>query len=65
MPSHEVALAFWVPLSQLQAPDASVESSIEMHGAQRWRVPSFVHGGHTIWGLTERIVRDLLERLEG
>ena len=61
-PSHEVSLAFWVPLSRLQAADATVESTIEVRGA-RWRVPSFVHDGHTIWGMTERILRQLLERL--
>ena len=61
-PSHEVAVAFWVPLARLQATDATVESTIEVRGA-RWRVPSFVHEGHTIWGMTERILRQLLELL--
>ena len=61
-PSHEVAAAFWVPLAWLQAADATVESTIEVRGAQ-WRVPSFVHEGHTIWGMTERILRQLLELL--
>lgn len=60
--SHEVAVAFWVPLERLQAADATVESTIEVRGA-RWRVPSFVHEGHTIWGMTERILRQLLELL--
>ena len=63
-PSDEVALAFWVPLERLRAPDAGVESTIEVRGA-RWRVPSFVHEGHTIWGMTERILRNFLERLAG
>ena len=62
VPSDEVALAFWVPVPLLQAPDASVESTIEVRGA-RWRVPSFVHEGHTIWGMTERILRQLLDRM--
>ena len=61
-PSDEVALAFWVPVPRLQAPDASTESTIEVRGV-RWRVPSFVHEGHTIWGMTERILRQLLERM--
>jgi hypothetical protein len=25
-------------------------------------VPSFVHDGHTIWGMTHRILADLLDR---
>ena len=63
VPSSEVALAFWVPLATLQAPDATVESTIELQSGVRWRVPSFVHQGHTIWGMTERILRQLLDRL--
>ena len=64
-PSPEVALAFWVPLARLQAPDAPVESTIEVRSGVRWRVPSYVHEGHTIWGMTERILRQFLERLGG
>lgn len=60
--SREVAVAFWVPLARLQAADATVESTIEVRGVA-WRVPSFVHEGHTIWGMTERILRQLLELL--
>ena len=63
VPSREVALAFWVPLATLQAPDATVESTIELQNGVRWQVPSFVHEGHTIWGMTERILRKLLDRL--
>ncbi|HET7585249.1 MAG TPA: CoA pyrophosphatase [Gemmatimonadaceae bacterium] len=62
MLSGEVADAFWVPLAALQDPATSREVELELTGGPR-RVPSFQHAGHTIWGLTERILRDLLARL--
>jgi len=60
--SEEVADAFWVPLAELQDPAASREIVIELTGGPR-RVPSIQHGGHTIWGLTERILRQFLSLL--
>ena len=60
-PSHEVALAFWVPLAALAAPEASVLSTVRPRGAEML-VSSVVHGGHTIWGMTERMLRELLAR---
>lgn len=62
--SEEVAGAFWVPLATLQRADVSHDVEIPVGGALR-TVRAFVHGGYTIWGLTERILRDLLSRLEG
>jgi 8-oxo-dGTP pyrophosphatase MutT (NUDIX family) len=64
VPSEEVAGAFWVPLAVLQAADISRDVEIPVGGALR-TVRAFVHGRYTIWGLTERIIRDLLSRLEG
>jgi 8-oxo-dGTP pyrophosphatase MutT (NUDIX family) len=64
VPSEEVAGAFWVPLAVLQAADISRTVEIPVGGALR-TVRAFVHGRYTIWGLTERIIRDLLSRLEG
>jgi 8-oxo-dGTP pyrophosphatase MutT (NUDIX family) len=57
--SPEVAEAFWVPLSALQDPNASREIVLELTGGPR-TVPSFQHQGYTIWGLTERILRQFL-----
>jgi len=59
--SDEVAEAFWVDLDTLRDPAHSRESTVEVRGA-RWRVPSFVIGPHIVWGLTERILRELLAR---
>ena len=58
--SHEVADAFWVPLPVLGAPETSAESVVEVRG-MRIRVPSFRHGDHVIWGMTERMLRQFME----
>ena len=62
VPSPEVALSFWVPVAALLDPRASREVELQLTGGLR-RVPSFGYGEHTIWGLTERILRDFLARL--
>ena len=61
--SDEVALAFWVPLASLTDPSMSVESEVSARGAT-WRVPSYVLAGHVVWGMTERILRNLLALLD-
>lgn len=61
--SDEVAEAFWVPLDLLREPATSQESSVHVRGAT-WRVPSFVVREHVVWGMTERILRQLLARLD-
>ena len=57
--SDEVAIAFWVPLSSLANPETAVESEVAVRGAT-WRVPSYLLGGHIVWGMTERILRNLV-----
>ncbi|HKV52866.1 MAG TPA: CoA pyrophosphatase [Gemmatimonadaceae bacterium] len=57
--SDEVAEAFWVPVDALRAPEATRDVVLELTGGRR-RVPAFQHGGRTIWGLTERILRQFL-----
>jgi 8-oxo-dGTP pyrophosphatase MutT (NUDIX family) len=57
-PSDEVASAFWVALSSLADPTLTVESDVTARGAT-WRVPSYLLGGHIVWGMTERILRNL------
>ena len=56
--SDEVALAFWVALTSLEDPSLTVESEVSARGAS-WRVPSYLLGGHIVWGMTERILRNL------
>lgn len=58
--NHEVAAHYWVPLDELRRPDRQVEHVLE-HEGQRFRFPGVLVGGHVTWGLTERILRQLLE----
>ena len=59
--SEEVAAAFWAPLARLRAPDATFEATVLVRGEER-RVPAVRHVDYTIWGMTERIFRNLLAR---
>lgn len=61
--SDEVAGAFWVPLSALQHVDVSRDVEVTLSNGSTRTVRAFVHERYTIWGLTERILRDLLSRI--
>ncbi len=61
--SREVASMFWVPLSQLQHEDAKTEHVLQVNGVTA-RFPAYRIDTHIVWGLTERIVRQLLLFLE-
>jgi 8-oxo-dGTP pyrophosphatase MutT (NUDIX family) len=60
--SDEVAMAFWVPLESLKRADAWREMSVHARGVQMNR-RAFQHQGHVIWGMTERILAQLLALL--
>jgi 8-oxo-dGTP pyrophosphatase MutT (NUDIX family) len=57
--SDEVAEAFWAPLTTFTGPETATESDVKVNGTDI-RVPSFRHGQYVIWGMTERIIRQLL-----
>ncbi len=57
--SPEVAEWFWVDVSALRDPEVSREVVLELATGPH-AVMSFQHGAHTIWGLTERILRQFL-----
>lgn len=57
-PSSEVALHVWAALDGL--PAAAGESEIAIRGAQL-TVPSYRVGSHVVWGMTQRIIRHLLD----
>ena len=62
--SAELASAFWAPLAALRDPAVDRESTVAVRGGRTLVVPSFVYAGHTIWGMTERVIRELLQRLD-
>lgn len=57
--SREVAAAFWVPLAELQRHDARAEHPVLVNGVSA-RFPGYRVDEYVVWGLTERIVRQLL-----
>lgn len=61
--SHEVALAFWVPLERLRDPAASQEVDLDLATGMR-RVTGLTYEEHLIWGLTERILRGFFALLD-
>jgi 8-oxo-dGTP pyrophosphatase MutT (NUDIX family) len=60
--TREVQSAFWIPLASLRRHDARGTHRHTLHG-QQLEHPAFVYGGHTIWGLTHRILTGFLEVL--
>ena len=61
--SPEVAMAFWVPLSALRERAAWGTSTIRVRGVERQEA-TFTHGEFQVWGLTERVLRQLLQRMD-
>src|SRR6267154_4326011 len=60
--SQEVALAFWLPFAALARRESWHEETVSARGVQiNARV--FRHQEHIIWGMTERILAQLLESL--
>jgi 8-oxo-dGTP pyrophosphatase MutT (NUDIX family) len=62
-PSEEVAATFWVPLDVLAHADSRAEHVMTINGA-RARFPGFRVHEHIVWGLTERIVQQLLSLVD-
>jgi 8-oxo-dGTP pyrophosphatase MutT (NUDIX family) len=63
--SPEVADAFWVPLSALRERSSWGLGLVDIRGVGKREVDVFRHKEHTVWGLTERVLRDLMEKLSG
>ena len=61
--SDEVALSFWVPLEAFKIAPSWRDTDILTRGVQLNR-RAFHHGGHVIWGMTERILAQLLALLD-
>ena len=60
---REVQSAFWVPLASLRRHEARGTYRHTVNG-QELEHPAFVYAGHTIWGLTHRILTRFLEVLD-
>lgn len=58
----EVAEIFWVPLDHLRDRSRWADTQVDAGGVSL-RVPAITYGEHTIWGMTHRIVLQVLERL--
>lgn len=59
VPNQEVAGAFWVPLRTLHLPETTRESVVLVRG-EPIAVTSYRYDDHVIWGMTERILRQLI-----
>ena len=61
--SSEVALSFWLPFTELARADSWQQGAVRAGGVQiNARV--FRHQEHVIWGMTERILAQLLALLD-
>jgi 8-oxo-dGTP pyrophosphatase MutT (NUDIX family) len=60
--SDELADAFWVPWSTFEDPTRLDESTVRVRGAS-WTVTSYLVGEHVVWGMTERMLRQLATRI--
>lgn len=56
--SDEVTLYLWVPLAELRA--SARRSSVTVRGERR-DVASYVIGSHVVWGMTEHIIKPIIE----
>ena len=63
VPSEEVALSFWVPVALLIARHPWGTEIVHVRGTAL-SVSAFQHGVYTVWGLTERVLRQLVGMLE-
>ncbi len=63
VPNNEVAATFWVPLRVLRHQHSQAEHEMTINGV-RALFPAYRVEQHIVWGLTERIVRQLLSLLD-
>jgi len=58
--SEEIAATHWVPLANLLSDDTYASADVLVR-SQQMRVPAFRLEEGTVWGMTERILSDLLK----
>jgi hypothetical protein len=59
----EVADAFWVPMSALRERAAWGLGMVDIRNVGPREVDVFRHQDYTVWGLTERVLKDLMSRI--
>lgn len=59
----EVADAFWVPLAALHERASWGLGLVDIRGVGSREVDTFKHQDYTVWGLTERVLKDLMSRI--
>jgi 8-oxo-dGTP pyrophosphatase MutT (NUDIX family) len=62
--SREVQEAFWVPLGPIAHGERDSLYRLERGGAS-FSFPAWQVGGHEVWGLTYRLLSELLQRIRG
>lgn len=60
-PSAEAQAVFWLPLDEVAS--GRLDGSF-LHPGSAVSFPSWQYQGYTVWGLTMRIVRELLDRMQ-
>jgi 8-oxo-dGTP pyrophosphatase MutT (NUDIX family) len=60
--SDELSDAFWAPWSTFADPARIDERTVQVRGAD-WKVSSYLVGERVIWGMTERMLRQLAGRM--
>ena len=63
-PNHEVAEVVWVPLEFLLDPD-NRSSMCWQRGRRRLDMPCYDFGGRRIWGLSLKMLDELMDLIEG
>jgi 8-oxo-dGTP pyrophosphatase MutT (NUDIX family) len=61
-PNPEVDLALWIPVAELASGTTRFEHELSL-GGQALRFPAFRVGEHVVWGLTYRVVDELLRQI--
>jgi 8-oxo-dGTP pyrophosphatase MutT (NUDIX family) len=64
-PNHEVSEFFWVPISELSAPDRHLEARVHFGGQDFVRPAIRLPQGDKplLWGITYRLIMELLQIL--
>ena len=58
--SAEVQDAFWVPFRALEAPGVRGVITVDHPGIPGVRLPAYILGNRTIWGMSERLLTPLI-----